>query len=64
MSTANQWLSGSTERVCVVAPRLTSAVKVTVKLQESQKNSQKNSQPRDPEIYGQTSLLLTAGQFL
>ena len=58
VTTSSQWLSGSSEQVCVVAYGLRTAVSVSVQLRQTRQRRNDTS----PAIYSQASLVLPPGE--
>jgi len=61
VTTTNQWVSGSSEKVCVAAHGLGTSVDVTVRLQRIERTYRRR-EPGPPVIYSQASLVLPAGR--
>ena len=57
VTTTNEWVSGSSEQVCVVSRGLTSTVTVLIRIQQTQYRDR-----GDPVTYSQASLDLPAGR--
>ena len=72
MTTGNQWVSGSAERVCVtwlnerssVADGRNAYVSVSVGLHRTQRVRRRAGHSQEPAVYAQASLVLSAGRSL
>jgi len=61
VTTSNQWLSGSSEQVCVVAHGLNTTVNVMIQVQQSDRFRRRDATEREPVVYGQAFFVLPPG---